>query len=106
MSADEFWNCDPRMYGVYRKLDRIKSEKENERLWIQAGYIYDVLLRVAPSFSLQPQKPEPFAEKPFALWGDKEEEPMTDEEIRKSQQYAKVMDWMLTVNKQKEQTNG
>ena len=108
MSADEFWNCDPRMYEVYRKLDRINNEKENERLWIQAAYIYDVMLRIAPSLGLQPQKPEPFLEKPFTLWAEKDtgETPMTDEEIKKSPQFAKVTDWMLTVNKQKEQKNG
>ena len=30
MSAEEFWNCDPRMYRVYREKDRLENERKNE----------------------------------------------------------------------------
>ena len=103
MSADEFWNCDPRMYKVYRELDRIKTEKENQRLWLEGMYVYQAILLSAPRLnSLKPEEPVQYPAKPFDLGLDKKEEPeMTDEEIRKTPQFARVMEWAIAVNKQK-----
>lgn len=109
MSADEFWNCDPRLYPAYREMDRIKNERENERLWLQGAYVYQAILLTAPRLnSLQPKEPEPYPTEPFDLGLRKaEEEPMmTDEEIQKSPDFVKVLEWAMRVNKQKESKNG
>ena len=108
MSAYEFWNCDPRMYKVYREKDRIETEKKNETLWLEGMYIYQAILLSAPRLnSIQPKEPLPYPEKPFELGLSKvrEEEKdvteMSDQEIQKTPQYARVLEWALTVNKQK-----
>lgn len=103
MSADEFWNCDPKLYPAYREMDRIKNEKENERLWLQGAYVYQAILLTAPALNImQPKEPSPYPEKPFdlGLRIEEEHEP-TDEEIKQSATYAAVMDWAMRVNKQK-----
>lgn len=104
MSADEFWNCDPRMYRVYREKDRIATEKQNEMLWIQGAYVYQAILLAAPRLnSLKPEEPLPYPLKPFDLGLSKteDEDVPTDEEIQKSPEFNKVMEWAMTVNKQK-----
>lgn len=113
MSADEFWNCDPRMYKAYREMDRIKNERNNELLWIAGAYVYQAILLTAPRLnSLKPTEPDPYPDKPFDLGlaveseEDEEEHEMTDEEIQKTPQFAKVLEWAMRVNKQKEQQNG
>lgn len=110
MSADEFWNCDPKLYPAYREMDRIKNERENERLWLQGAYVYQAILLTAPRLnSLKPEEPLSYPEKPFDLGlrkVEEEEHEMTDEEIRKSPQFAKVMEWAIRVNKQKGHTDG
>lgn len=108
MSADEFWNCDPRMYEVYREKDRLENERKNEQYWVQMAYVYQALVLTAPMFnSLKPQPPEPYPNKPFELnLGGADDKELTDEGIKNSKQYAKVMSWALAVNKQKELQNG
>ena len=105
MSADEFWNCDPRMYRVYREKDRIATEKQNEMLWIQGAYVYQAILLAAPRLnSIKPEEPLPYPEQPFDLVlskvNEKEDIP-TDEETQKSPEFNKVMEWAINVNKQK-----
>ena len=110
MSADEFWNCDPLLYRAYREKDRIHTERENERLWLQGAYVYQAILLAAPRLnSIKPEEPLEYPSKPFdlGLTKDEEEDDMpTDEEIRKSPEYTKVLEWAMTVNKSKGNNNG
>lgn len=112
MSADEFWNCDPRMYQVYREKQKIELEKENERLWLQGMYVYQAILLTAPRLnSLQPKEPLEYPSEPFDLGLRKDEEEkdideLTKEEIQSSPQFTRVLDWALRVNKGKGEANG
>lgn len=103
MSADEFWNCDPRMYKAYREKDRIQMEKQNELLWLQGMYVYQAILLSAPRLnSIQPKEPLPYPEKPIDLGLSKPKEDgheMTDEEIKKTKAYAMMIDLMKATNK-------
>ena len=100
LSADEFWNCDPRMYGVYREKDRLENERKNELLWLAGVYTLN-----AVQSSLSDKEEHKYPNKPFDLQlrheEDQDGEP-TDEDIQKSQEFAKVLDWMYRVNKQKQ----
>ena len=101
MSADEFWNCDPRMYRVYREMDRINNERKNELLWINGIYMTRAITACLSKDG------DPYPTEPFKLGlSPQEEEEATVEEIQKSKQFATVMNWALTVNKQKEKENG
>ena len=48
MSYDEFWNYDPSLVKAYRKAWEMKVSQRNWEMWMQGGYIYDALLKVAP----------------------------------------------------------
>lgn len=100
MSAYEFWNCDPRLYSAYREMDRINTERKNELLWMGGAYMTRAIA------SCLSTEADPYPSKPIDL-GLRREKEMTDEEIQKTPQYAKVMNWMFAVNKQfKVKTNG
>ena len=107
MSADEFWNCDPRLYEAYREKDRIEKEKENERLWLLGLYVYQSILLTAPRLnSIQPKEPIEYPNKPIDLMlrnesEEEEEREMTKEEVQASPKYIRILDWMMTVNKQR-----
>ena len=102
MSADEFWNCDPRMYRVYREKDRLENERKNELLWMSGVYITRA---IGACFSNE-NNPNPYPEKPFSLGeAEKEEEMPTDDEIQRTPQYIHLLDWMNNVNKQKRGEN-
>lgn len=104
MSADEFWNCDPRLYKVYREKDRMEMERKNEVLWLQGMYVYQAILLTAPRLnSIKPEQPEDYPQKPFDLGlYTKEAEALTDEEIRKTPEFARVVEWAMAVNKQRQ----
>lgn len=105
MSAEEFWNCDPRMYQVYREKDRLENERRNELMWLGGAYVYQAILLSAPRLnSIQPKEPEPYPERPFDLGlnHEREDDELTDEEIRKTPEFARVMEWAITVNRQKQ----
>lgn len=104
MSADEFWNCDPRMYRAYREKDRIEKERKNELLWLSGIYIGRA---ISSCFS---NEDEGYPTEPFdiGLREKKEETPaeeMTKEEIQRTPQFVAVLDWAYKVNKQKRGEN-
>ena len=99
MSADEFWNCDPRMYGVYREKDRLENERKNELLWIAGAYVANAI-----ASCLSNDESNRYPSKPFDLQLAHEEEEETEhtvEEIQKSPEFAHVLEWAMTVNKQR-----
>lgn len=105
MSADEFWNCDPRMYRVYREKDRIENERKNELLWIAGAYVLEAIQTCLST----EKNPHRYPTEPFDLKLRPEEEvvetEMTDEEIQKTPQFVNVLDWMERVNKEKRGEN-
>lgn len=101
MSADEFWNCDPRMYRVYREKDRLENERKNELLWMAGVY---TLRAIQSSIS---DESEPYPERPFDLnlrreEEEEEEQEMTVEEIQKTPQFVYMLEWANRVNKHKQ----
>ena len=104
MSADEFWNCDPKLYSAYREKDRIENERKNELLWIAGAYVRDA---IQSCFSTE-QNPHPYPGEPYDLHlrdAIEEEKEPTVEEIQKTPQFVAIVDWMNRVNKQKEGEN-
>lgn len=104
MSADEFWNCDPRMYKVYREKDRLENERKNELLWIAGVY-------TAKAIGCCLSDESPYPTKPFDLGETKEEETdedkeLTTEEIRRTPGFVNVLEWANRVNKQKVKKDG
>lgn len=102
MSADEFWNCDPKMYRVYREKDRLENERKNELLWLAGAYTAHAIQATLSSDA-------PYPSKPFDLnlrAEEEEEHELTDKEIQQTRQFATVLDWAMRVNKQKEHKDG
>ena len=83
MSYDEFWNREPWLVKAYRKAWEMKVSQRNWEMWMQGGYIYDALLKVAPVMSgggmghkgkVEPGK---YPDRPY---------PLTEKEVRKQEE--------------------
>lgn len=70
MTYEQYWDGDPTLTKYYRKADEIRKERRNEELWLQGMYMYEALCDVSPvlhAFAKKGTKPQPFAEKPYAI---------------------------------------
>lgn len=69
MSYDLYWNGDYEAVKYYRQADKIKTNRENEKLWLQGLYIYEAICKASPLFNLfsKDRKPLPYAEQPYPL---------------------------------------
>ena len=86
MSNDDYWNGDCELVKSYRKADEIKKKRDNEKLWLQGMYIYEVLCDVSPIFNPfnRHPKPLPYATEPYVL--NEKEQREKEERERKLQQ--------------------
>ncbi|MBR6984163.1 MAG: hypothetical protein IKH75_11690 [Ruminococcus sp.] len=98
MTSDEFYNQDHELVIAYRKGYKLERKQRNEDLWLQALYVYQAVSRVSPLFNPfnKHPKPEPYLNKPFALYDeDREEEKSAVED--KGIAYMKAK--MIEINK-------
>lgn len=86
MSYDEYWNGELERAKFYRKAFELKKKQDNEKLWMQGAYIYNVLQDIYPLFNAWAEGAEvqPYMEFPLPL----------DEEERKDQETAKAKEEM------------
>ena len=81
MSYDEFWRQDPSLVIAYRQAWKMKVSHRNWEMWMQGGYFYDALLKVAPVMSggMGKGKTEPgkYPGKPY---------PLTKKEVREQEE--------------------
>ena len=86
MSYDEYWNGEMERAKFYREAFKLKKKQDNEKLWLQGAYIYNVLHDIYPLFNAWAEGAEvqPYMEFPLPL----------DEEERKAQETAKAKEEM------------
>ena len=91
MSAEEYWDGDPQWVKAYREADRIRMERENQRLWLEGRYIYDTLCRVSPilhAFAKEGTQTRPYIEQPYPL-SQKEVERIEEDKQKKAMEDAR-----------------
>lgn len=75
MTYDEYWNNDVCIAPMMRRAHAIKMRTENQMLWLQGRYIYDVLTQLYPLYNgwakgeVSPYTSEPY---PLTVQEDKE----------------------------------
>ena len=63
-----YWHGDPKLAKAYREADKLRLQRENQRLWLQGAYIYNIMVSVAPTYnSLKPHDPLPYMEHPIPI---------------------------------------
>lgn len=103
MTWDEYWNGDNQMPKYFRKADRMKRQRDNQKLWMLGAYVYEAIYDLVPvlrfSMSKQAVKPLPYMERPFPL-DQKEIEEQREEEERKraAEIKAKISAWQKRTN--------
>lgn len=95
MSAEEYWDGDPQWAKAYRDAEKLRSEKQNQQLWLQGMYVYDAICKASPilhALAKQGTKPIPYPDQPYAL--TKRDEEKREEALRrkKMQEAKKYME--------------
>ena len=69
MSYHDYWDGDIEMSEAYIKAEELRREQRNFDAWLQAAYIYEALLGVAPVFNplSKKNKPFPFRSEPIPI---------------------------------------
>ena len=68
MTSEQFWEQDCSLAKAYRKMFRLKQERENYLAWLQGLYIYEALCDVSPvlhAFAKSGTQPRQYSEKPY-----------------------------------------
>lgn len=110
MTADEYWNKDPKLCRAYFKAFQITERRKNIDLWKQGLYMYNAICAVAPAlhaFAKDP-KPSPYLSEPIPFTQREQKE---YEENKRKQEAQAVKDqltaWAIDHNKRwKEEKNG
>ena len=75
MTPEQFYEGHSWLVVSYKRAYRIKRQRDNFDSYIMAGYVYDLLSRLAPMFNpFTKEKCEPMREKPFDLFSGLSEE--------------------------------
>lgn len=75
MSPEEYWNGDPYLTVVYRKMWDIRKDQQNEAAWWQGLYIYDALATIAHNLTKRKgEKRQTYPTKPYELEARTEEQ--------------------------------
>lgn len=98
MTSNEYWNGEPSLVKYYREAQRLRSENQNYRAWLQGMYIYEALCDVSPilnAFAKSGTKPLPYPKKPYGY----DETKQTEDEKRKAEENErlKAQVWMNSI---------
>lgn len=90
MTAEEFWNCNPRMYKIYRHAFYMKKQSANEEMYVNGIYTLkavDVVITNIANAILSKSKREPlqYFNKPLDIWVEKTPEQRAEEEQRRNE---------------------
>jgi hypothetical protein len=93
MSYDEFWLENPFKVVAYRKAEKIRSEMEDHKMWIQGAYFYESLVNTSVLFRDLVKgsvKPKPYPVKPYGIKERVKSEDELAEEVANERLKAKI----------------
>lgn len=77
MTYQEYWHGDVWAIVDAQRAYKLQMERKNQELWLQGMYIYEAIADISPilhAFAKQGTKPHPYRDKPYKLFGNKEDE--------------------------------
>lgn len=99
MPYDLYWDGDIDAVKAYKKLDKLRQEQDNTKMWIQGLYFMEAVATVLSSGENRHTYPK----KPYDLTGgDKDEEDdesTSEEESNRQFVMAKMQEWALRNNR-------
>lgn len=100
MTEDQFWNGDPYLPVVYRKLSIERRKERNEYLWIQGMYIFEAFSVVMHNaFRKKGTTPAKYPEKPYRITPMTEEEKKEKAEKERQKAIASLTAWKAAWDK-------
>lgn len=104
MTEEQYWDRDCLLVISYRKSDEIRTNRNNQEMWLQGAYVYDALCRVSPllhAFAKKGVKAVPYLSEPYALT-DKQAELIQEEKAKKTfDKGMKMMEGFMAHHNQK-----
>jgi len=90
MTYQEYWNCEPERYFVYRELHKLDIKRRNEELWLQGLYNFEAISTALSNIHLdnKQHKVNKYRSEPYDLFAKPEEK--SEAEVEKAKQ--KVID--------------
>lgn len=105
MSADDYWNGDPKLVLAYQRLHELRIQQRNEEMWLQGIYVYKALESVVGNaLSKKGAPPIKYFEEPLPILQDESAKRKAEEKAVKRLE-ADLNAWAARW-KAKEQRNG
>lgn len=101
MTYNEFYREDHTLVIAYRKAYKMRLEQQNQDMWQMGLYVYQAVCRAAPlliPFNNHP-KPEPYLDKPFPIFGNKENDVDAESKAVADKGFAYMQAQMMRINK-------
>lgn len=101
MTYNEFYREDHTLVIAYRKAYKMRLEQQNQDMWQMGLYVYQAVCRAAPlliPFNNHP-KPEPYLDKPFPIFGNKESDVDAESKAVADKGFAYMQAQMMKINK-------
>lgn len=107
MTPYEYWDGDSDTTIAYRKANEFKREYDNQRLWLQGMYIYQLLCSIYPLYNpLTKDKPKDYLSEPFPLNTREHEKRKEREEKAKVEKGLDYLRSVMILRNNKEEKDG
>jgi len=104
MSEEQFWDGDAELCKYYREADDIRTERNNQDLWLQGMYIYEAICSASPIFNplaKRGTKPHPYSKEPYPVSRRQRREAREREQKRKFNKGKRYMEMFMASQKAK-----
>lgn len=108
MTYEQFWQGDAELVVYYRKAQRIRNKRENQKLWMQGMYIYEAILDVSPilhAFAKPGTHPQPYRDMPYPIDAEEVREQEIERLKQNARAFAQLVDAKNTERKVKNHSN-
>ncbi len=95
MSAEEFWQGDPRLAESYREAYKIQRDRKNQQLWLQGLYFLKAL-----GCAVHGSEKSPYPDEPVPLTdGERKARERREQENANADFEAAMMSFASSINK-------
>jgi hypothetical protein len=98
MTEYQYWDSDCKLVQYYREAEELRVERMNQFAWLQGGYFYDAISKVAPilhAFAKKGTKSQPYLEQPYPITKRAAEEKEIEEEKSRASKAKQFMEMFM-----------
>lgn len=101
MSPKDYWEGDPYLTIVYRKVEERRIKETNEFLWLQGKYVLDAMdVAIHNRFSKKGTTPLEYPKEPYRITPPTEEEKKAKAEAERQKAIKSLTAWKQAWDRQ------